>query len=325
MARNRLLYGIVLIAVTLFYGFFYGWFSEFLWYLTLLLPFVSLLVSLPAILTAKPELIAPSAVHRGEDAAAEIRLQCQFPLPRYKFRAEIIHTPSGTRKQYKFRATSSTCISYPLPANHSGAVHYFLSKSRVCDYLGLFAIVRKWELQGSTIVLPNPAQPRKLPNLTKLMSAALRPKPGGGFSEIHELREYRPGDSLRHIHWKLTAKTDRPVVREPQEYCLGAMALSLNLPTDPTDFDQVLDNTLWISAWLIERGFEHQVFWFSGNHPNNVTIAQMEDLSVLTPQLCRSQPTAPGNSAYSLTTGASWRFHVAPAGKKDGDKEVEES
>ena len=111
MARNRLLYGIVLIAVTLFYGFFYGWFSEFLWYLTLLLPFVSLLVSLPAILTARPELIAPSAVHRGEDAAAEIRLQCKFPLPRYKFRAEIIHTPSGTRKQYKFRATSSTCIS----------------------------------------------------------------------------------------------------------------------------------------------------------------------------------------------------------------------
>lgn len=324
MARNRLLYGIVLISVTLFYGFFYGWFSEFVWYLALLLPFASLLISLPAILTAKLELDAPATVCRGEAAVAKIQLQCKFPAPRCKFRTEIIHTPSGTTQKYKFRSTHGTREPCLLPTEHSGAVHYFLSRGRICDYLGIFAISRKWELQGSTIVLPQPMPPQTLPSMAKLMSATLRPKPGGGFSEIHELREYRPGDSLRHIHWKLTAKTDRPVVREPQEFCLGAMALSLDLPTSPEDFDLVLDNTVWLSTWLIERGFDHEVIWFSGEQPTGMTIARAEDVSVLVPQLCMSQPTAPGNTAFSLTTGASWRFHVAPAGARVTEEEVEE-
>ncbi len=31
----------------------------------------------------------------------------------------------------------------------------------------------------------------------------------------HDLREYRPGDSIRHIHWKKTAQQRNPVVRQP--------------------------------------------------------------------------------------------------------------
>ncbi len=324
MVRNRLLYGVVLISVTLFYGFFYGWFSEFLWYLTLLLPLASLLISLPAILTAKVMLDAPVIIQRGKETGAEIRLQCKFPIPRCKFRTEIVHYPSGIAEQYKFRSTPKAHTPYHLPTSHSGAVYYFVSCARVCDYLGIFAIPRKWELRGATIVLPQPAPPRKLPSLLKLMSAAHRPKPGGGFSEIHELREYRPGDSLRHIHWKLTAKTDRPVVREPQELCLGKMALSLDLPADPDDFDLVLDHTAWLSGWLIERGFDHAVLWYSGDRPTGMTIANKDDVSVLMPQLCLSDPTTPGNSAFSLSAGASWRFHVTPTGGSATGEEVEE-
>ena len=34
-------------------------------------------------------------------------------------------------------------------------------------------------------------------------------------SEVYQLREYRPGDDIRQIHWKLSSKLDRMIVRDP--------------------------------------------------------------------------------------------------------------
>lgn len=37
---------------------------------------------------------------------------------------------------------------------------------------------------------------------------------GNDVSEIFQIREYSPGDSVKHIHWKLSSKLDVPVVRD---------------------------------------------------------------------------------------------------------------
>ena len=323
MIRNRLLYGITLISVTLFYGFFYGWFSEFLWYLVLTFPLVSLLISLSAILTTTAELDSPAFVQRQQQTGAAIRLHCKFPAPRCKFRIELLHTPSGKILRRKFRTFTSHQGTCPLPTAHSGAIHYRLHRTWIFDYLGLFAFPCRLTLHGSTLVLPQSTPPETMPGISRLLNAALRPKPGGGYAEIHELREYRPGDSLRNIHWKLTAKTDNPVVREPQELCLGKLVLSLDLPQNPDDFDLVLDHTLWLSDWLCQQSFAHKVVWFSGETAAQVTVTDKNDLPHLTRQLCLSKPTAQEYSAHTLAADAAWRFHVAPkATKSDTEEET---
>lgn len=40
---------------------------------------------------------------------------------------------------------------------------------------------------------------------------------GKDISEIYDLREYQPGDSMRSIHWKLSGKTDSYIVKETGE------------------------------------------------------------------------------------------------------------
>lgn len=40
-------------------------------------------------------------------------------------------------------------------------------------------------------------------------------RPGTDKSETFDVREYRPGDDVRAIHWKLSVKEDKPIVRIP--------------------------------------------------------------------------------------------------------------
>lgn len=59
----------------------------------------------------------------------------------------------------------------------------------------------------------------------------------GGSEEFAALREYRPGDPMRHIHWKGWARLGEPVVREFHEECFVRQGLILDtfLPPDASD------------------------------------------------------------------------------------------
>ena len=61
-----------------------------------------------------------------------------------------------------------------------------------------------------------PAHPRH-PDLDRYIARAWKPKSGGVCRRNHELRLYRPGDSLNQVHWKLTAKTGKWMIRQPME------------------------------------------------------------------------------------------------------------
>ena len=76
-------------------------------------------------------------------------------------------------------------------------------------------------------------------------------QPGGGFSEIHDLREYRPGDSLHEIHWKLSAKTDKLIVREAEEPDLGLVVLSFDFSGTRTQLDSTLRQLLWLQRCCV--------------------------------------------------------------------------
>ncbi|MBR2633811.1 MAG: DUF58 domain-containing protein, partial [Lentisphaeria bacterium] len=54
-----------------------------------------------------------------------------------------------------------------------------------------------------------------VPAIFVFSKASGRPKPGGGYGENYEIRQYRPGDNLNQIHWKLSAKVGDLMLREP--------------------------------------------------------------------------------------------------------------
>lgn len=312
MVRNRLLYLVALVSVTVFYAFFYGWFSEFLWYLVLVLPLFSLVLSLPSMLGLRVRVEVASLVRRGGSCAMAIRHRSRFPLCGVKLRMRLEHSITGQKHRFKFISRRDLQDTWELPVEHCGCVRWQLDRVWVCDYLGLIRLPRRLSATGLVLVLPWAVPPRNRPSLRQYLSRPPVPKAGGGFAEHHELRDYRPGDALRTIHWKLTAKTDRPVVREPQEPPSDDIVLSLDLWSDPEALDSVLDQTLYLSQWLMGQELSHQVVWLSGSSLYTCQVREPEDCARMIRELCAGSPAAPGLTAKGAVSGAQWYYHVEP-------------
>lgn len=97
--------------------------------------------------------------------------------------------------------------------------------------LGLARALRPVPAAASVIVLP-----RTYPVAAAPLPGARRYQPGGvalasavGESqEFTALRDYRPGDALRKLHWKSWAKAGRPIVKEYQDEHFVRHALALD-------------------------------------------------------------------------------------------------
>ena len=66
---------------------------------------------------------------------------------------------------------------------------------------------------------------------------AVRAGPG----EDYDLRDYRPGDPMRSIHWKLSSKWDELIVRERAEAFVPLPLLTLDRFGPPEVLDRLLD------------------------------------------------------------------------------------
>jgi len=75
----------------------------------------------------------------------------------------------------------------------------------------------------------------------------------GNADEFISLRDYRPGDSLRHIHWKTYAKTQALVVREFEDeyFVRHALVLDTHAPAGHDSGEAVFEEAVSIAASLI--------------------------------------------------------------------------
>jgi uncharacterized protein (DUF58 family) len=99
------------------------------------------------------------------------------------------------------------------------------------DPLGLVNAHVRLALPQSVMVLPRryDLPPIRLPGSRRYQSGGVALTTSVGESEeFVSLRDYRPGDPIRHIHWKSWARTRKPVVKEYQEEFYVRHALVLD-------------------------------------------------------------------------------------------------
>ena len=321
MARNRIFYGLFLLAAVVFHSFYTGWFSFFLLLFSVLLPVFSLLVSLPGMLRAAYTPQLPLRCFCGQDTQFTLQPSSASRLPVSCCRLHLLvcDAVGGTQQAEWLTLAGTLRFSLRVDTRHAGQQTFRVDRARVYDALGLVGLPLQLPTTCSIAVEPEPQEPAELPNLSQFQYRSYHPKPGGGFSEIHDLREYRPGDSLHEIHWKLSAKTDKLIVREAEEPDRGLIVLSFDFSGSRAQLDSTLRQLLWLSGWLTDREVVHQIDWLDPGtlEPQTKQIRAPRDLQELLRALLQTHLTGDTPTiAQRLYPNADWRYHIQPAAQE---------
>jgi uncharacterized protein (DUF58 family) len=104
------------------------------------------------------------------------------------------------------------------------------------DPLGLFRGCVRLRSPQTVLILPRryPLPPIALPGAHKYQLGGVALAASVGESEeFVSLRDYRPGDPLRHVHWRSTARVGRPIVKEFEDEFFVRHALILDTFAGP--------------------------------------------------------------------------------------------
>jgi uncharacterized protein (DUF58 family) len=120
------------------------------------------------------------------------------------------------------------------------------------DPFGLFRLLRKMPLPESILILPKRHDMPcfALPGAMKYQLGGVSLASSVGESEeFVSLREYRPGDPLRRMHWKSYAKLGKPIIKEYQEEFFVRHALVLDTFGSPAQ-EAIFEEAVSIAASL---------------------------------------------------------------------------
>ncbi|MDO4166228.1 MAG: DUF58 domain-containing protein [Eubacteriales bacterium] len=155
-----------------------------------------------------------------------------LPAGQVRVRIGITYLMRGKRQYIRMRTvvpgrkrgqrSSSIRLKFDVIAEHPGRVQISVKQARVFDLLGILSLpLRKKYIGGQSMVCVLPERqeiPLEIDGMVRQFAmdreTEIRIPGEKNPPEIAQIREYQPGDALRNIHWKLTAKQDKLMVCE---------------------------------------------------------------------------------------------------------------
>lgn len=249
------------------------------------------------------------AARKGESHQVTVRAanRSPFPLSKVWIRIRISNnlTGEGTHQELAFSvgAYGEATVTANVTSQHCGFITANVSDVVLSDLFGVIPIRVNLNSLGRSLpqvaysVLPAMATvpeveltPQLAPEDSDRYSTVRR---GNDVSEIFQIREYAPGDSVKHIHWKLSSKLDVPVVRDASLPITNSLLvvwdknISGREPT-PEVIDAVAEVFSSVSVGIAESGFGFGLAVpISGNTVELYDVTSVDTIIGLIPQLIK--------------------------------------
>ena len=259
MLTRFITFAIVLACSVAFYALYPYWFSWYLLVLILLLIPFDMLFSLPGMCTKRIALSAPKILEQGSREVIVLTTYQKKAFPAGYIKVKLRADRDGTVDLQRIKCDPERGSRYEIAidTSHCGLTLFEIKRIHPTSLLGLFSLMVTVNCKAALLVLPIPIKPPHIVSLPR--GVILRPKPGGGFSEDSELRPYRKGDPVRIIHWKLSAKYDSLIIREPLVPPHHSRLVNVVRWTDVYERDTIIGRLRWISDYLLKWGFAYYV------------------------------------------------------------------
>lgn len=217
-------YVLILALVIFAYVFTDGYFFIAVIALLILLPIASLVSmwKLAQRLTVRMQAV-PAKVTLGEQVLLELQLQNELWIPALDCEWELEtgntfwENSSRIRVSMPVQAHDTTRLCMPIVPEEIGRFEVVSSHMWLRDFFGLARCRIATGVSASVYVTPAQVDTEDIEIQDYLYGVAEceeSEKKGNDFSEVSDIREYVPGDRIRDIHWKLSAKQEALMVKE---------------------------------------------------------------------------------------------------------------
>lgn len=292
--KNKIIYLLVL-AATVFFGIMYdGKFLLILMLFEVLFATAMFLMSwvLAYGISIRLEVKGPVA-SKEEMIPVEIYVKnnCWLPVNHIVMKLVLSNGFSGHGEKERVKGavqgSSEVRIQCSISSRYCGQVQIMLERIKVYDYLMLFSRKRKMQEKIQVNILP------AVHHIEAEVSERTRRFPvegeeyethrsGDDPSEIYQVREFRNGDTLQRVHWKLSARTDELMTKEFSMPKGCKILFLLNFYWESSKgqmLDQMnafLETAVSLSNALAREECPHYVAWYDKVH-NELVRKQVEN------------------------------------------------
>lgn len=314
---SRASYIITLFASSIFYFAYKDNLSLIILILLIVFPAFLLILLVIARSGVKAELrLVRTVLEKGEAIRFEIKTVNKSIIPltqiKYKivYRNKFVDEESFVELIAPARARSSDVISGSFLSTYAGVILVELRWISLFDYINFFEIPIFTRQALEAVVLP---EHRGLDiELASSIGAVdteifSQTKSGDDPSEVFGIRDYIGGDRQNRIHWKLTAKQDKLLVKEYSLPICNAVQviLEFSVKKNVANYLRTLESLIeTISAYsllLCEQGTPHDISHYDGSGFNERRILNEDDLTVFLSELLRSSPQQAGRMALKTS------------------------
>lgn len=287
---------LVLLAISwIFYIQYKEAISLILLIFVMLLPLLSAIVNyyLSKKITAELQIETKSG-SAGQNIPLKLFLSnpTRFPVSCAEVTLEIKVTsarkPETIRINTPIFPNNKQLMTTSFSSEHFGIISISLAKVTLYDILRLsrFKVKKsgiKYEKEP-ILVLPEPLELSTV--LTDYSDSGLDSeiysdiKPGDDPSEIFAIRDYADGDRMSRIHWKLTAKQDKLMVKDYSLPLCDGCLLITDTYTDnskessPKLYDAVIESAVSLSSLMLNENMRHRIAFY------NDSISELKELPV---------------------------------------------
>lgn len=211
-----------------------------------------LLVNRPLPRMEVRRVLRPPTVSVGEPARVDLQVTNRAGIrsPRLKL-WEPVGDKGGAPMQLAPLGSGASCTAaYRVPTTRRGVLQTGPLRAERTDPLGL-AVTSRWMAGADEVMVVPERVPLAFPAVGTAgrLGEYLRMKAYGQTgSEFHSQREYAPGDDLRRINWKTTARVGTLIVRETAQEGLRHCTVVLDTMADAYDDDDSFERAVTAAA-----------------------------------------------------------------------------
>lgn len=187
------------------------------------------------------------------------------------YRCENVFAGSIEEKREKLWAAPGKGgkIRCAINSRYAGRLRISVEECRVYDFLHLFYLTYREAEDGEvlvwTVFVDGEETEERYSGIEGFPKENESRKRGAEYNPDYEIREYVAGDELKNIHWKLSAKQDKMMVRE--RLAAGKEKINVLLPLgDNADENDALMEFLYgMCRLLLSKEYPIQLFWQGGS------------------------------------------------------------